>query len=384
MVNNQGGIFMTKEKIKILIVDDEPKNVSFLEEVLEENDNYDIKTSFSGYEALEKIKNETIHLVLLDIMMPMIGGITVCREIRKIKDRNSLPIIFVSALNQKEKIILGFEAGGNDYIVKPIISEELLARVKSFSEMISLRIKHENMQRDFLAMVVHDLRGPFTGLMGCQDIVSMRAKELMVSITNSNNELEDNVAKFTSFIEKMMSASKRSSTDLLSTVNNILNLSKYEEFGFSVEFKESNISALIGSSLDILKYSAKEKNVLVNTHLQEINWKVDEYLFKLLLQNMFFNAIKFTPKGGEINIETRIENEQLVFQISDTGYGISEKELHLLFEKYKQTASGLSTRGGSGLGMVIVKNIVDAHKGRINVQSELGKGTCFTIYISKN
>lgn len=122
------------EKPAILVVDDHKPNVDIVIGILK-NENYNIIPAYSGHEALEKIKTLPIDLLLLDIMMPKMNGFEVCRRIREDVKYRDIPIIFLSALDEPEDIVLGFTLGGNDYLSKPFRKEELIARVKNYIEL---------------------------------------------------------------------------------------------------------------------------------------------------------------------------------------------------------------------------------------------------------
>ena len=198
----------------ILIVDDVLKNIQLLGNVLQ-NEGYDISFAISGEQALTIVENIKPDLILLDIMMPGIDGFEVCKQLQNKEKSKDIPIIFLSAKIETDDIVNGFKIGAVDYITKPFIQEELLARVNTHFELKKNRdmiasIKEKEM---FNAMVVtanHQIRQPLTTLQGSVDLIFMYKDEDIKNGFKTNPKIYDfldkikrNVTRIASILDKL-------------------------------------------------------------------------------------------------------------------------------------------------------------------------------------
>lgn len=216
---------------------------------------------------------------------------------------------------------------------------------------------------EFLANMSHEIRTPLNGVIGFADI-------------GYRNALDGELAR------NAFSKIRQSGRILLGVINDILDFSKIEAGKLHIESIETSITHVVGSVMDIVSERAKEKSLTVRVVKHDDlpdGFQSDPIRIQQILVNLLTNAIKFTD-AGNVSLEVALENQNLIFCISDTGIGMSEEQLSRIFTPFEQ-ADGSTTRkfGGTGLGLAIVKRIVDLMGGEIRVRSALGQGSTFEV-----
>lgn len=225
----------------------------------------------------------------------------------------------------------------------------------------------EDLKADFTSMIVHDLRTPITAIRGFLEL-----------LTGEEFDVDD--AERAEFYELMDDSSEK----MLTLVNDFLDLSKIEAGRLEVHPEEGDLISSINSSMAQAEVLANKKKIkLVRDFPQDVGPVIfDSFRMEQVLINLLSNAIKFTPEGGQIAVGVISGEQTLEVSVTDTGIGIAADELPLMFQKYSQ-ASGARKIKGTGLGLVICKDIVEAHGGSIRVESESGKGTTFRFNIPR-
>lgn len=378
---------------KILVADDEIVNLQVLTNQLSLK-GYDVLTTLNGENVFNILNEHDIDLLILDIMMPGMSGYDVCLQLRKSYSLMDLPILMLTAKNQVQDKMLAFEAGANDYLVKPCDKQELLSRVKTLIKVktlnkqlieanISLEDKVlertsklkvanknlkqiENSRRQMLANIAHELGTPVTlihnyvqsiqkGLIKKDDI---RYQELVTDKINVLNRLIEDL-----FDLSMLEAGKikfnKKRTNLLSWLNKLYN--KYE--------------------FTVIHNDRKFERSTLNVKFKQYVCFIDEARIDQLFSNLIENAIKHTKNDtGKIFISSKIINKNFILiQIIDNGVGINEKDLPFIFERFYKNNESNNNQVGTGLGLAIAKQIVINHHGNISVNSERNKGTTFSI-----
>ena len=220
---------------------------------------------------------------------------------------------------------------------------------------------------DFLANMSHELRTPLTGILGGTEIM----------LKQVGGPLTERQQKYIQIIDT-------SGRHLLALINDILDLSKIEAGKVELEHELLQVSETCKTSLAFVKEQAQKKSVSLEFHCEpeQFSMVADARRLKQILANLLGNAVKFTPAGGQVRlaVSADVQLMQVHFSVTDTGVGISAENLAVLFRPFTQVDSSLSRRHeGTGLGLSLVKSLVEMHGGRVSVESEVGKGSCFTV-----
>lgn len=351
---------------KILIVDDEPANVFLLEMML--GDKYELITTDNGKEAMSLAMEHLPDLILLDIMMPHIDGLEVCKTLSKNEVTKDIPVILVSAKIQDKDVEKGLDLGAFDYIKKPISEIDVRARVRA-----ALRIKHREdelkhlnkLKSDFLQIVSHDILSPFTGINTSAYML------LNKDFGNPLNEIQKELAGII-----YNSAQKQ-----LRYVKDLLLLALQESDKFLLEIKECELKKLVDDSLALNRLTAKDKDIkLLNKIPESTVIKVDINKVFQILNNLLGNAIKFTPRKGKIEVLYREKDGKHSLSVKDNGTGIKKEKIQQLLGEGKVFSTpGTENEQGTGLGLKICRKIIEAHQGEFLISSEEGKGSTFTF-----
>ncbi|HTR81825.1 MAG TPA: response regulator [Bacteroidota bacterium] len=362
---------LPKERYSILIVDDEVANVDALGVMLE-GEQYDVFRATGGEQGLEILEKEKIDLLLLDIVMPRLDGFETLSRLRVHKKTKDLPVIFLTGFMRDPKYMeKGFSLGVNEYLLKPIDPNELLVRVKSILRMTAAENKVKQLQADFFSMLVHDLRGPLTAVRAFTQLL----------LEEKNIKAEDR--------NQMVKNIEGASAHMLDLINDILDLSKLESQYVTLDRTPVDLKKAIDRSMQRMKPLAMKKSIALHFAYTAGPSLVsaDESKIEQVMDNLLMNGIKFTNEGGEIGVAVHEAHEgeregvnipSLVVCVKDNGIGITAKAMPFIFDKYRQLVTSSTAAGkGTGLGLAICKNIVDAHGGKIWLESTEHAGSSF-------
>lgn len=363
----------------ILIVDDIPENLQVLGNILLAK-GLDVGFATSGAEALENVSYNPPDLILLDIMMPGMNGFTVCEKLKSSPETKHIPIIFLTAKAQPEDIIKGFEVGAVDYVTKPFNSGELLARVmtqlelKRSRDIISIQndeLKELNATKDkFFSIISHDLRGPFSGLLGLTDLISNEGE------TMEHSEIVE--------LSKKINITVKNQYNLL---ENLLQWASIQTNRMQVFPQTINLYQTFKDVCGILMSNAEKKSItFVNNIPSEHNVVADRLMLRSVIHNLITNAIKFTFNDGTIHFSSKISNENIVFCVKDSGIGLSDEVLEKLFKiDVHHSTLGTNKEKGTGLGLILCKEMIEKNNGSIYAEKNAGPGAsfCVTLPMSK-
>ncbi|QEK12394.1 hybrid sensor histidine kinase/response regulator [Crassaminicella thermophila] len=372
-------------KPKILIADDSMLNLRIIEDVIK-NNGYEPVLVTSGNEVIEYVKKERPDLILLDIVMPGMDGYETCQILKNDSKIKDIPIIFLTSQSRIEDIAKGFEVGAVDYINKPFHEVELISRVKTHLQLKNLHdelkksneqlkktneellkanetIQYNKLQTEFFANISHEFKTPLNLIFSTIQLFELCKQNYM---------------------DKHIKIMKQNCYRLLRLVNNLIDITKIDSGYFEIDLQNHNIVHIVETiSLSILEYIKRnELNLIFDTEVEEKIIACDADKIERIILNLLSNSIKFTKPGGSIVVKIYDKKEKVVISIKDNGKGIPKDKIDTIFERFMQIDKSLSRKKeGSGIGLSLVKALVEMHGGKISVKSEYGKGSEFIIEI---
>lgn len=348
----------------VLVVDDQLKNVQVVGGLLT-REGYEVIPATSGEQALQRVAARKPDLVLLDVLMPGLNGFEVCSRMRALWGAEAPPVVFLSAADEKDMIVRALECGGVDYVTKPFNKAELLARVRTHIELKLARdiVARALREKDeLLSMVAHDLKNP----LGAMRFSAMTLAESEAVSGKTAQEMVDHLVQTSeemlAFIERFLSRKAREADP-----------------AFLVQVPV-NIAALC-AELSGWQVSAQRKDIALTIATPEpAVIASDPQVLRQVLDNLISNALKFTPRGGQVRVQVRNEAHHLSWQIDDSGPGFQEQDLPRLFHEYTRlSATPTAGESSTGLGLAIAKRLADRLGADLMAsRSELG-GACFTL-----
>ena len=377
------------QKSKILVVDDTPQNLKLLSTMLKEY-GFEVRCAINGSLALTVARSGWSDLILLDIQMPEMNGYEVCQQLKATENTKVIPVIFLSALDDISNKQQAFSLGAVDYISKPFQVEEVLVRVvthlklrnlnKNLEEQVQARTieltkaleKAETAniaKSQFLANMSHELRTPLNAIIGYSEILKEEAVDLG----------QEKI--FSPDLNKIRGAAAH----LLGIINNILDLSKVESGKMELYLEKVAIASILEDVITTIEpLIEKNANSLV-LDCPEPNFTIYTDVLKIrqCLLNLLSNANKFTHQGKIVlTVSNNSHNQQswIYFRVSDSGIGMSSEQVQKLFQAFTQADNSTTRKyGGTGLGLVITQKFCQMMGGDIQVESQLGQGSSFTI-----
>jgi len=378
---------------KILIVDDSKTNLAVISNLLSAK-NYVISFAISGEMAIKIVAKDPPELILMDVMMPGMDGFETCQELKKNPDTEKIPVIFVSANHDTENIVKGFAAGGVDYVGKPLVEEEILARVALHLEVAELRntleekvqvrtkeLENANNQltqsketveaalrvkNDFFARVSHEFRTPLNAIIGFSELLQMNFEN-----TLSENQIRD--------IDNINDAGKA----LLKMFENILKLTELESGDIDLDIEPVEVLPLWNHVNTSFSNYAHEKNIEVITEIpKEANPCVlaDSNNLQWVIEALLHNAIIYNNPNGKIWFSSEpVTNGHIRLNIKDNGTGISPEKQERIFKSVNTFDSDYASEEGLGVSLTAAHKLINQMSGQIGFTTEVDKGTTFFL-----
>ncbi|MCB1189613.1 MAG: hybrid sensor histidine kinase/response regulator [Leptospiraceae bacterium] len=365
----------TKKSI-ILIVDDNFENLQVLGNTLKER-GYIPAFAQSGEIALNYLKKKKPDLILLDVMMPEMDGYEVCKILKKNEETKDIPVIFLTAITEIDAVVKGFEYGGVDYVTKPFNVKELMTRISTHLELKNTKekllqkvseLELANKTKDrFFSIIGHDLSNLFGSFINLMDIWEVYKEESVESIERSLLSIQNSAERGYSLLVNLLDWS-RSQTGKLDFKPEILNLKK-----------------IVDENLELLGNNANNKNITLSSFIGEsICIFADKNMLNTIIRNLMSNAIKFTPVGGKVEVNSGINKDYVEITISDNGIGIHPEDISKLFKiDVDHKTLGTKNEQGTGIGLILCKEFIEKHNGKIWVESILNKGSNFYVSLPK-
>lgn len=365
------------EGARILVVDDDEIIRKLLRRVLERS-GFTVDEAASGEAAIDCIHANAPDLILLDVVMDGIDGFITCRKAKSMKGMDEVPIVFVTGRSDTGSIVEGLDAGGSDYITKPINRHEALARIRNHLKMRELMrfqrefiagLKQANLAKNrIIGVASHDLRNPIASIRGLS--------EFLAEIGPLNDEQRE-----------IASTIQSTSDSMLHLVDELLDLSVIESGEERSEMQPCPIYELISSSLNIYQFTANKKEIKLamddEGDVPEL-LMLDKMQFRRLIDNLLSNAVKYSPPGSNIRVILVQSNMKLLIKVEDEGPGIPENEMHKLFTDFGKTSvQPTGNETSTGLGLSICKKIAESHKGRVFAENRQDRiGARFTVELN--
>ena len=361
----------------ILVVDDTPANLQVLVGLLKER-GHRVRPVLEGRLALRAARAEVPDLILLDINMPDMNGFEVCEQLKADPKLADTPVIFISGNTETVDKVRAFSVGGVDYVTKPFQMAEVEARVathlelrrkrRELQESLEALRRLETLRDSLVHMVVHDLRSPLAAISACLEVIKWDAEE------QHRQELAADV-------ETALHATRT----IIRLVNSVLDVSKMEGAEMRLQLVPADIAAVARESVDELESLVGTRQLVREWPEDPVMAIVDRDVVSRVLQNLLGNALKFTPATGAITVEVEANDDMVRVAVSDTGPGIPREYRERVFEKFGQVDAVLrGQRFSTGLGLTFCRLAVEAHGGRIGVDSEVGRGSTFWFVLPRN
>jgi signal transduction histidine kinase len=369
------------ERANILIVDDLPENHLVYRTLLDEL-HQNLMVASSGEEALKLVLRHEFAVILLDVNMPGMSGFEIATLIRSRRKSAGTPIIFLTAFADEMRMAQGYASGAVDYLPTPVVPEILRAKVRVFIELSQMRrqaaLQAEERARrtaaeeadrrkdEFLGMLAHELRNPLAPI--------LNASHLLRRIAPDDKRLSD--------ISHIVDRQVKHMTRL---IDDLLDATRLAHGKILLRKERCDITQIVRqTAIDYQSiFDSGQLTLSIDVPEQPIWVEGDPTRLVQTIGNLLHNAHKFTEPGGRVEVRLQIEDDDqtAAVRVSDTGIGIDPRMLPYVFDVFRQADQGLDrTRGGLGLGLALVRGLIELHGGDVAVESDgIGRGTQFTL-----
>lgn len=356
---------------RILIVDDDPVNRELLGAYLD-GGGHQLYEADSGEGALALVEATAPDLVLLDVMMPGLGGLETLRRLKRRAKDEFLPVVLVTALGDGAARLEGLRAGADEFLTKPVDRHELLLRI---SNLLALRNKDrallkrnielvelQRFREELSMLIVHDLKNPLSVIMSNIDYV--------LESEDAADEAERREA-----LHDTRAATRR----VARLLANLLDVARMEAGRLELHRTHAAVADVVGPLLHQRHHMARARQIdLVSSVEGTTQLYADVDLIARVLENVLDNAFRHTPPGGRIELQAAAGPSTLTLAIGNTGEPIPVEARARLFEKFAQTSSGVG-RMNLGLGLYFCRLAAEAHAGRIWVEQTAALPTVFNL-----
>lgn len=374
-----------EQRARVLIVDDNPSNRLLLRAHLENS--HEVFEAADGPSALALVERAPVDLVLLDVMMPGMNGMEVCRRLKHARVEY-LPVLLLTALGERDDRLAGLESGADDFLTKPVDRQELLLRVRTFlrlrgqdqrirqqlkelgerDETIQLQLDQlravDAMKDDLVSLLVHDLRNPLAGIMG---FLGMLAED----VTDQDLRSQADMA---------LEASSR----LREILEDILSVRLLESGNIVLHREWVEARRLVSDAIGSVLGAARARQVEISAVIDhtDIGMQADRKLVRRAIENLLSNAVKYSPSGSIVRVAVKPTGGEVQIEVADRGQGIPNNLKEQLFQKFGSVESARGeARRGVGLGLYLVKLVATAHGGRTLVRDRRGGGTAVGLLV---
>lgn len=364
---------MKNKKSNILVVDDNINNLQVIGNFLM-SESISISVTDNGFDALKRAATGIYDLILLDITMPEINGYDVCIKLKENPETRNIPVIFITAKYDTDDIVKGLNLGAVDYITKPFAKEVLESRINLhlYNRHAMQTIKEQKEELENLnatknilfSIISHDLNNSIHTIEGYAGFLGMKLQkcedsEITIGISAINNGIE-NTSKL---------------------LKNLFDWAKLQSSNTEDYTNDFRLYHNVADNIAICMENIQKKKIVVSNLIdKELSIKNDSNYFSTLIRNLLQNAIKYTANNGKITITAENNDKYCTISIKDTGVGISPEKLKDIFKITKnKSTKGTNGENGSGLGLILCRDLAKKMGGRLYAMSEPNVGSTFSI-----
>ena len=322
-----------------------------------------------GGEALTKAHSNSPNLILLDVKLPDINGLEVCRQLKEDPETKNILILQTSAsfIGSADKI-RALDGGADNYLVEPIEPDELIANVKALLRLgkVERELREVDRRKDeFLAILAHELRNPLGPIRNSVELWRRLEPTLSPNLENAR----DTISRHTNHLAHL--------------VDDLLDVSRISKGKISLRWEKVELKHFINSAVEQSAQVMENRHHHLDINLPDENiWVTgDQVRLSQIVANLLLNAAKFTEPGGKIELSAKVDGDNIVIRLSDNGIGIAKNKINSIFELFEQSGH-VSDRvqDGLGIGLSLVRALVKLHGGEVQANSEgLGRGSVFEI-----
>ncbi|MFP4555275.1 MAG: sensor histidine kinase [Bacteroidales bacterium] len=369
------------ETLKILVVDDEfgiragvsriLKNFTVSYPFMDDDIAFDIQEAATGEEALEIIDNDPPAVILLDNKLPGVQGVEVLEYIND--NQLDILVVMITSYASLDLAVKATNIGAYDFVPKPFTPQELKASLENVAKHYFLRRMTRKLHKEgkqvrfqFLTVLSHELKAPLNAIEGYLKIMDEK-------------QAGDDIAAYEKMIDRSLSRVKAMRTLIM----DMLDLTRIESGKKKRELREIDLGLIAKSSIDTMIPLAIQRDVTIEfDRSTSIPFTADPEEMDIIFNNLISNAVKYNKEGGKVECKIANLGSEVLIVVSDTGVGIAQEDEGKLFQEFSRIkTSKTKDISGSGLGLSIVKRIVDLYKGRIEVDSKPDEGTSFSVYL---
>jgi two-component system sensor histidine kinase/response regulator len=355
---------------RILVVDDQPANLQIVGTVLGTL-GCEIIPASDGATALKRVALRLPDLILLDLLMPGMGGCEVCKKLKENPGWQDIPVIFLSAADDKDLIVRALDAGGVDYITKPFNQAELISRVRTQLALKTARDQLKQLAEDkdeLLGVLAHDLKNYLGGM-------NMSAGLLRDQAARFQDE------RLTQLAENIL----RTSAQSLAFVKEFL-ANAAADHGFALKPSPVNLTEVATAVVEQYEEAAHQKKIKIRTDFpaEAVVVQADGSALDQVLDNLVSNALKFSPPDKNIFLSVQAANHHAECVVRDEGPGFTAEDKARMFRRYgRLSARPTGGEPSTGLGLSIVRKLALGMGGELLCESNPGQGAAFTIRLPK-
>ncbi len=365
---------MTETPPLVLVIDDEEAMRDSCSQILLK-DHYRVETAKDGATGIQLIRAYHPAVVIVDLKMPGMSGFDVLESLPGIDPH--IVAIVITGYATVDSAVEAMKKGAHDFLPKPFTPEGLriiiargLERRRLVLETEALRKEKRLLQENFITMVSHQLRSPLIAIQQYFEV-------MLAGLAGTTDDR----------LKEMIHKANERLGALLELINDWLDLARMDQGRFVGTFRRLDVRKILDRLVEFMTPSARKSDISLEWDgssgpLTEV--LADEQGLEQALANLINNAIRYNKPQGRVRIDLRDEPDSVVIEIQDTGVGIAQEHLPFIFDQFFRVGQpGDKTPKGSGLGLSIAQKLIEAHHGRIEVRSEPGVGTSFTVRLPK-